>query len=118
MGGARGPRAPASEAPISEAPISEALCGRFRPAVCAMYQQVATAGRPTAAAISLLERSSPSSVASRIDAPTLLIQGESDSLFGLDQANANYQAIRRGGAPVDMVWFAGGHDGETSRPAR
>ena len=50
--------------------------------------------------------------------PTLLIQGEDDSLFGLDQANGNYQAIRRNGAPVDMVWFAGGHDGgnqETSR---
>ena len=50
-------------------------------------------------------------MAGRIDAPTLLIQGENDSLFGLDQANANYQAVRRGGAPVDMVWFAGGHDG-------
>jgi ABC-2 type transport system ATP-binding protein len=110
--------APISEAPSSEAPISEALCGRFLPAVCAMYQRVATAGRPTAAAISLLERSSPSSVDGRIDAPTLLIQGENDSLFGLDQANGNYQAIRRGGAPVDMVWFAGGHDGgnqETSQ---
>ena len=104
--------------PIHEAPIFEALCGRFLPAVCAMYQQVATAGRPTPQAISLLERSSPSSVAGRIDAPTLLIQGESDSLFGLDQANANYRAIRRNGAPVDMVWFAGGHDGgnqETSQ---
>ena len=104
--------------PASGRGVRAALCGRFLPAVCAMYQQVATAGRPTAAAISLLERSSPSSVASRIDVPTLLIQGESDSLFGLDQANANYQAIRRGGAPVGMVWFAGGHDGgnqETSQ---
>jgi ABC-2 type transport system ATP-binding protein len=111
-------QAPSSQAPASEAPISQALCGRFLPAVCAMYQQVATAGRPTPQAISLLERSSPSSVAGRIDVPTLLIQGESDSLFGLDQANANYLAIRRNGAPVDMVWFAGGHDGgnqETSQ---
>ena len=83
-----------------------------------MYQQVATQGRATPQAVSLLERSSPSSVASRIDTPTLLIQGEDDSLFGLDQADGNYQAIRRNGAPVDMVWFAGGHDGgnqETSR---
>ena len=105
---------------FGEGPASggRALCGRFLPAVCATYQQVATAGRATPAAISLLERSSPSSVASRIDAPTLLIQGESDSLFGLDQANANYQAIHRSGAPVGMVWFAGGHDGgnqETSQ---
>ena len=51
-------------------------------------------------------------------APTLLIQGESDSLFGLDQADANYQAIRRNGAPVDMVWFAGGHDGGNQETAR
>jgi ABC-2 type transport system ATP-binding protein len=101
----------AGPAGVSAAPIFPALCGRLRPVVCAAYQRVATAGRPTAAAISLLERSSPSSVAGRIDAPTLLIQGENDSLFGLDQANANYQAVRRGGAPVDMVWFAGGHDG-------
>ena len=51
-------------------------------------------------------------------APTLLIQGENDSLFGLDQADANYQAIRRNGAPVDMVWFAGGHDGGNQETAR
>jgi ABC-2 type transport system ATP-binding protein len=98
--------------------VSAALCGRFLPALCAMYQQVATLGRATPQAISLLGRSSPSSVASRIDVPTLLIKGEDDSLFGLDQANGSYQAIRRNGAPVGMVWFAGGHDGgnqETSR---
>jgi ABC-2 type transport system ATP-binding protein len=99
-------------------PAPAALCGRFLPALCTMYQQVATLGRATPQAISVLQRSSPSSVAGRIDVPTLLIQGEDDSLFGLDQANGNYQAIRRNGAPVDMVWFAGGHDGgnqETSR---
>src|ERR1022692_1578078 len=93
-------------------------CGRCLPRICAIYRQVATLGRPTRAAVSLLQRSSPASVANRIDVPTLLIQGMHDSLFGLDQANANYQAIRRNGAPVDMVWFAGGHDGgdqETSR---
>ena len=51
-------------------------------------------------------------------APTLLIQGENDSLFGLDQADANYRAIRRNGAPVNMVWFAGGHDGGSQETAR
>jgi len=95
-----------------------AECGRFLPAVCAAYQQVATTGRPTPQAIRLLMRASPASVASRIDVPTLLIQGENDSLFGLDQADANYQAIRRNGAPVDMVWFAGGHDGGNQETGR
>jgi ABC-2 type transport system ATP-binding protein len=96
----------------------EVQCGRFLPQVCAAYQQAATLGQATPQVIGLLAASSPASVARRIDVPTLLIQGENDSLFGLDQANANYQAIKRNGAPVDMVWFAGGHDGgnqETSR---
>ena len=109
---------PGAAPATGSAAVSAGLCGRFLPPFCAMYQQVATQGRATPQAVSLLERSSPSSVASRIDAPTLLIQGEDDSLFGLDQADGNYQAIRRNGAPVDMVWFAGGHDGgnqETSR---
>jgi ABC-2 type transport system ATP-binding protein len=87
------------------------LCGRFLPSICAMYQQIAQAGQPTPAAISLLLRSSPASVAGRMDAPTLLIQGEHDSLFPLGQADANYRAIRQGGATAAMVWFAGGHDG-------
>ena len=87
------------------------LCGRFLPSICAMYQQIAQAGQATPAAVSLLLRSSPASVAGRMDAPALLIQGEHDSLFGLGQADANYQAIRRNGGPAAMVWFAGGHDG-------
>src|SRR5215472_9301768 len=95
-----------------------ALCGRFQPQICAIYQQIAAAGRPTTQGISLLLHSSPASVAGRMRAPTLLIQGENDSLFGLDQADANYRAIHRNGAPVDMVWFAGGHDGGDQETAR
>jgi ABC-2 type transport system ATP-binding protein len=93
-------------------------CGRFLPRICTIYQQAATLGHATPQAVSTLLRSSPASVARRLDAPTLLIQGEHDSLFGLDQADATYQALRRNGAPAAMVWFAGGHDGgnqETSR---
>jgi ABC-2 type transport system ATP-binding protein len=87
------------------------LCGRFLPSICAMYQRIAQTGQATPAAIALLQRSSPASVAGRIRAPALLIQGEHDSLFDLGQANANYRAIRQGGGPASMVWFAGGHDG-------
>ncbi|TDB81298.1 alpha/beta fold hydrolase, partial [Actinomadura sp. KC216] len=93
-------------------------CGRFLPSVCAMYQEVAETGRPTATAIEMLRRSSPSSVADRIRVPTLLVQGQSDSLFPLDHADANARAIARNGAPVSVVWFQGGHDGgapETER---
>ena len=47
----------------------------------------------------------------RITAPTLLVQGEQDTLFGLDQADANARQIAATGAPVKVAWFAGGHDG-------
>ncbi|MBX6768043.1 MAG: alpha/beta fold hydrolase, partial [Actinomadura rubrobrunea] len=93
-------------------------CGRFLPSLCSMYQQVAESGRPTPEAVATLRRSSPESVADRIKVPTLLIQGQSDSLFPLDQADANARAIARNGAPVSVVWFQGGHDGgdpETGR---
>src|SRR6202020_3559792 len=93
-------------------------CGRFQPRICAIYQQAATLGRATPAAVATLLRSSPASVARRLDAPTLVIQGEHDSLFGLDQADANYQAVRRNGAPAAMVWFAGGHDGGNQETRR
>src|SRR5215471_17506207 len=87
------------------------LCGRFLPSICAMYQQIAQTGQATPGATALLLRSSPASVANRMDAPTLLLQGQHDSLFNLRQADANYRAVRRNGGPASMVWFAGGHDG-------
>jgi ABC-2 type transport system ATP-binding protein len=93
-------------------------CGRFQPSLCSMYQQIAETGRPTPEALATLRRSSPSSVADRIKAPTLLIQGQADSLFPLDQADANAREIGRNGTPVSVVWFQGGHDGGEPETAR
>ncbi|MEU0033383.1 alpha/beta fold hydrolase [Streptomyces sp. NPDC006333] len=93
-------------------------CSHFEPQLCAMYNRVAEAGKPDAAARDLLEARSPSAVADRIKVPTLIMQGQTDSLFPLGQADAMAQAIRANGAPVDVDWIAGGHDGgdmETGR---
>ncbi|QEU70149.1 alpha/beta fold hydrolase [Streptomyces galilaeus] len=86
-------------------------CARFEPALCAMYERVAESGTPDAAARALLEERSPSAVGDRIKVPTLLLQGQTDSLFTLAQSDAAEQAIRANGAPVDVDWIAGGHDG-------
>lgn len=86
-------------------------CARFEPALCRMYDRVAESGRPDAAARKLLEERSPSAVAGRIRVPTLLTQGQTDSLFTLAQSDAAEKAIRANGAPVDVDWIAGGHDG-------
>jgi ABC-2 type transport system ATP-binding protein len=89
-------------------------CGRFAPNVCAAYQQAASTGEPNAAILALLTASSPAGVLNRITAPTLLSQGEQDSLFPLGQVAANAQGIAANGAPVKVIWRAGGHDGGTS----
>ena len=86
-------------------------CGRFAPTVCAAYEDLATDGTASASTRALLREASPASVADQIRVPALLIQGEKDTLFGLDQADANARDIRRAGGEVQVVWFAGGHDG-------
>ena len=86
-------------------------CGRFRPEICAAYVQAATTGGPTPEIVALLHRSSPATVAGNITAPTLLIQGEQDTLFGLDQADATARQLAAAGAPLKVIWYAGGHDG-------
>ncbi|MFI5819255.1 alpha/beta fold hydrolase [Streptomyces rishiriensis] len=91
---------------------------RFTPALAAMYERVAESGAPDAAARELLEARSPSAVADRIKVPTLLLQGQTDSLFTLAQSDAAEKAIRGNGAPVDVDWIAGGHDGGDMETAR
>ncbi|GAA2501000.1 CocE/NonD family hydrolase [Streptomyces longisporus] len=93
-------------------------CAKFQPELCRMYERVAESGKPDAQARELLAARSPSAVADRIKVPTLLVQGQTDSLFPLGQADAAAKAIGGHGAPVDVDWIAGGHDGgdmETSR---
>ncbi|MFD9124589.1 alpha/beta fold hydrolase [Kitasatospora sp. NPDC059571] len=104
------PGAPAAQGPVG--------CGRFLDELCTMYNRVAAAGHPDADAVAMLEKSSPSSVADRIKVPTLVVQGQQDSLFPLDQGDAIARAVAANGAPVAVDWFAGGHDGGTEGSER
>ncbi len=90
---------------------SMGACGRFTPEVCAAYTEVATTGRASQQTLDLLRKSSPVAVTDQIKQPTMLVQGEQDTLFGLDQSDATARQIAAAGAQVKMVWYAGGHDG-------
>ncbi|MDT0469010.1 alpha/beta fold hydrolase [Streptomyces gibsoniae] len=93
-------------------------CAKFTVELCRMYDRVAESGTPDAQARALLQERSPSAVGKDIKVPTLLVQGQTDSLFPLGQADAAARAIQANGAPVDVDWIAGGHDGgdlETDR---
>lgn len=95
-------------------------CGTFAPDWCQAFKDAVATGVPTAADQKLLTASSPSTVASMISAPTLLMQGEADSLFPLSESIANARAIHLGhpNLPLAMIWHSGGHDGGTDESKR
>ncbi|WP_336322571.1 alpha/beta fold hydrolase [Streptomyces lavendofoliae] len=116
---ARKPGAPArGGAPAAASDAPTVACGRFQDVLCAMYERVGVAGKPDAAARALLAERSPSAVGDRIKVPTLIVQGQTDSLFPLPHADAIAKAVRANGAPVAVDWIAGGHDGGDRETAR
>ncbi|MFC6089118.1 alpha/beta fold hydrolase [Saccharothrix lopnurensis] len=109
---------PTPAAPDDVRPTGPATgaCGRFQADVCAAYTEVATTGRAGPQALEVLRRASPAAVTGRITQPTMIVQGEQDTLFGLDQADANARQIAANGAKVKVVWYSGGHDGGSPGP--
>jgi ABC-2 type transport system ATP-binding protein len=89
---------------------SSSTCGRFAAEICQAYQALAQGRAPSSTLLPLLAASSPASVLDRIKAPTLLTQGEQDSLFPLGEADANVRGIAASGTPVAVRWRSGGHD--------
>ncbi|MET8677626.1 alpha/beta fold hydrolase [Streptomyces sp. NPDC004647] len=116
--GGAGQQPEATGAPTVPSPAQATGCDRFEKPLCAMYERVAVAGEPDAAARKLLAERSPSAVGNRIKVPALILQGQTDSLFPLGHADAMAKRISANGAPVSVDWLAGGHDGgdqETDR---
>ncbi|MGB3860425.1 MAG: alpha/beta fold hydrolase [Ornithinimicrobium sp.] len=93
-----------------------ALCGRFDPQLCQDFVAAMESPAGNDALIEQLREHSPASTLDQIDAPVYLAQGMSDSLFGLDQADANAAALLEAGVPVAVNWFNGGHDGQSTAP--
>jgi ABC-2 type transport system ATP-binding protein len=92
-------------------------CGRWAPDVCRAYFQMGGSSVLDDATRELLQLRSPDRILGQILAPTLLIQGSADSLFPLDQADANAAGIEAAGTPVQVAWFTGGHDGGAGPPS-
>ncbi len=95
-------------------------CGAFSTSWCSAYNYAVVHGKPDAKTTALLNYSSPSTVAANIAVPTLLMQGEADSLFPLSESNLTAQEILAAhpSTPLAMIWHAGGHDGGTDESAR
>ena len=105
---ASGNAQPLTSPPGSGVPVP---CPNFVDYLCEAYTRSVLAGRATPETIEILRDSSPASQPRlrNIDIPTLLIQGQADTLFTPNEAVATYSAIKSNGAPVKMIWHDGGH---------
>ena len=96
---------------------SATSCGRFDPTVCRLFLQASETGTPSPELLALLRAHSPAPTLARVSAPTLLVQGVADSLFGLDQSDATAAALDATGTPWAMRWSDGGHDAASTHEA-
>jgi hypothetical protein len=90
------------------------VCGRFDPSVCRLFLAAAETGRPSPELLTMLRSHSPRPLLSGLRAPTMLVQGMADSLFGIEQADATARAIAASVPRLAVRWIDGGHDGVSS----
>ena len=86
-------------------------CPNFSDQVCPGLVTSGSTGYPDEATLALLRHASVTSYMSKIKIPTLLAQGQSDTLFNLQETVATYRALRAQGTPVKMLWRSSGHSG-------
>ncbi len=91
-------------------------CPNFADEACPGVAALNTVGYPDDATLRLARHASVATYASQVKAPTLLVQGQKDTLFNLQEAVATYKALRRQGTPTRMVWQSWGHSDSTPAP--
>ena len=91
-------------------------CPNFATFVCPALITGGSTGYFQPDALQALRHASVASYMKRIRIPTLLIQGENDTLFNLNEAAATYRALRAQHTPVKMIWQSWGHSQSTPAP--
>ena len=86
-------------------------CPNFADEACTGALQLNTLGYPDAGTLALARHASVATYLEDIKVPTLLVQGQKDTLFNLQEAVATYRSLQAQGTPVKMVWQSWGHSG-------
>lgn len=89
------------------------FCPNFTDQACIGAAAMNTAGYPDAATVALAKHASVASYVSKVKAPTLLVQGQKDTLFNINEAVATYRSLQAQKTPVKMVWQSWGHSGSS-----
>ena len=99
---------------VTNAPADPARligCPNFAFFVCPALVTAAATGTLDPGTTASLRHASVGSYVSKVTIPTLVVQGENDTLFNLNEGIANYRALQNQGTPTKMIWFSGGHSG-------
>ena len=97
-------------------PARNVGCPNFADEVCPTALKLNTLGYPDADMAAIAARSSVASYLSRVTVPTLLVQGQKDTLFNLQEAVETFRGLRRQGTEARMVWQSWGHSGSGPAP--
>ena len=99
------------DAQNGQVPPDALPCPNFADFVCPALAFAGTTGYLTPQHVAKLRHASVASFIDQIKVPTLLIQGENDTLFNLNEAAATYRALQARGVPTKMIWQSWGHSG-------
>ncbi len=95
-------------------PPDALACPNFADFVCPALVTAGTTGYLQPDDVAALRHASVGSYVGKIRVPVLLIQGENDTLFNLNEAAATYQALQAQGTEVKMIWQSWGHSGRAA----
>ncbi|MCQ4208443.1 CocE/NonD family hydrolase [Streptomyces longispororuber] len=111
---------PLLEPSLDPSRINKLSCLHFVDDACATIRTLNSGRYPADRTGRLLRYArsvSPVSYLKDVKAPTLLVQGQADSLFNLNEAQASYRTLRANGTTARMIWQSWGHSGGLTDPA-
>ncbi|MFJ8822928.1 CocE/NonD family hydrolase [Streptomyces sp. NPDC102467] len=111
---------PLLEPSLDPSRINKLSCLHFVDDACRTISTLNSGRYPADKTQALLDYArgvSPVSYLKDVKAPTLLVQGQSDSLFNLNEARASYDTLRGQGTATKMIWQSWGHSGGLTDPA-
>ncbi|MFC9529351.1 CocE/NonD family hydrolase [Streptomyces sp. NPDC056975] len=111
---------PLLEPSLDPSRINKLTCLHFVTDACETISTLNSGRYPSGKAGPMLDYArsvSPVSYLKQVKAPTLLVQGQSDSLFNLNEAQATYGTLKAQGTTTKMIWQSWGHSGGLTDPA-
>ncbi|WVG06215.1 CocE/NonD family hydrolase [Streptomyces iakyrus] len=105
---------PLLEPSLDPSRINSLACLHFVTEACRTVHTLNSGSYPadrTAELLAFAHRVSPALYLHRVRTPTLLVQGQADTLFNLNEATATYRTLKAQGTPVKMIWQSSGHSG-------